>query len=295
MRLFAFDDIGPELDLVPLAARRALDLAGVKLSLAGFRSLSLELRRELASLGSTAAVDTARVHAIGALAEPPPAMLPVAPDPAPDVVPSELARALGGERPLDAGVWSALEPLERYALAKLARGSRAERLGGAYSEIVGKSALSTHLGADGQARMVGISRKVPSERRAVAESRIAMNAATFERLVSADAPKGDVLGTARLAGIMAAKRTSELIPLCHPVRITRVDVSLAADAASHSVLVRVTVEAFDRTGVEMEALTAASTAALTVYDMLKAFDRGMEIGPTRLLEKSGGMRGDFRR
>jgi cyclic pyranopterin monophosphate synthase len=142
---------------------------------------------------------------------------------------------------------------------------------------------------------VGISGMGPSEGRAVAESRIAMNAATFERLVSADAPKGDVLGTARLAGIMAAKRTSELIPLCHPVKITRVDVSLAADAASRSVLVRVTVEAFDRTGVEMEALTAASTAALTVYDMLKAFDRGMEIGPTRLLEKSGGVRGDFRR
>jgi cyclic pyranopterin phosphate synthase len=295
MRLFAFDDIGPELDLVPLAARRALDLAGVKLSLAAFRSLSLELRRELASLGSVAEVDTARVHEIAALAEPPPAALPVAPDPSPVTVPPELVAALGLERPLDAGVWSALEPLERYALAKLARGSRAERLGGAYSEIVGKSALSTHLAADGQARMVGISRKVPSERRAVAESRIAMNAATFERLVSADAPKGDVLGTARLAGIMAAKRTSELIPLCHPVKITRVDVSLAADAASRSVLVRVTVEAFDRTGVEMEALTAASTAALTVYDMLKAFDRGMEIGPTRLLEKSGGVRGDFRR
>jgi cyclic pyranopterin phosphate synthase len=295
MRLFAFDDIGPELDLVPLAARRALDLAGVKLSLAGFRSLSLELRRELASLGSAAEVDTARVHAIGAAAEPAPVALPVAADPPADAVPAELVFALGTERPLDAGVWSALEPIERYALAKLARGSRAERLGGAYSEIVGKSALSTHLGADGQARMVGISRKAPSERRAVAESRIAMNAATFERLVSADAPKGDVLGTARLAGIMAAKRTSELIPLCHPVKITRVDVSLVADAASHSVLVRVTVEAFDRTGVEMEALTAASTAALTVYDMLKAFDRGMEIGPTRLLEKFGGIRGDFRR
>jgi cyclic pyranopterin phosphate synthase len=295
MRLFAFDDIGPELDLVPLAARRALDLAGVKLSLAGFRSLSLELRRELASLGSGAEVDTARVHAIGAFAEPPPVALSVAPDPPADAVPAELVTALGAERPLDAGIWSALEPLERYALAKLARGSRAERLDGAYSEIVGKSALSTHLGADGQARMVGISRKVPSERRAVAESRIAMNATTFERLVSADAPKGDVLGTARLAGIMAAKRTSELIPLCHPVKITRVDVSLVTDAASHSVLVRVAVEAYDRTGVEMEALTAASTAALTVYDMLKAFDRGMEIGPTRLLEKSGGIRGDFRR
>ena len=295
MRLFAFDEIGPELDLVPLAARRALDLAGVKLSLAGFRSLALELRRELATLGSVPGVDTARVLEIARGAEPPGAPLPVRPDPASDVVPAELHAALGSERPLDLAIWSALEPLERYALAKLASGSRVERLSGAYSEIVGKSALSTHLAASGEARMVGISRKVPSERRAVAESRVCMNAPTFERLLRADAPKGDVLGTARLAGIMAAKRTSELIPLCHPLKLTRVDVSLDTDAAEHAVLVRVTVEAFDRTGVEMEALTAASVAALTVYDMLKAFDRGMSIGPTRLLEKSGGIRGDFKR
>jgi cyclic pyranopterin phosphate synthase len=295
MRLFAFDEIGPELDLVPLAARRALDLTGVKLSLAGFRSLSLELRRELAALGSLPEVDTERVRRIATSAEPPASPLPVRPDPPPDAVPSELHAALGSERPLDVAIWSALEPLERYALAKLASGSRVERLAGAYSEIVGRSALSTHLGASGEARMVGISRKVPSERRAVAESRVSMNAPTFERLLRADAPKGDVLGTARLAGIMAAKRTPDLIPLCHPIKLTRVDVALSTDAAQNEVLVRVTVEAFDRTGVEMEALTAASVAALTVYDMLKAFDRGMSIGPTKLLEKSGGVRGDFKR
>jgi cyclic pyranopterin phosphate synthase len=143
--------------------------------------------------------------------------------------------------------------------------------------------------------MVGISLKVASERRAAAESRVRMNAATLGRLLRADAPKGDVLGTARLAGIMAAKRTPDLIPLCHPVKLTRVDVALTTDAVAHAVLVRVTVEAFDRTGVEMEALTAASVAALTVYDMLKAFDRGMQLGPTLLLAKSGGIRGDFQR
>jgi len=295
MRLFAFDEIGPELDLVPLAARRALDLAGVKLSLAGFRSLALELRRELATLGGAPEVDTARVLEIARGAQPAGSPLPVRPDPTPDAVPPELRAALGSERPLDTSIWSALDPLERYALAKLASGSRVERLAGAYSEIVGQSALSTHLAASGEARMVGISRKVPSERRAVAESRVSMNAPTFERLLRADAPKGDVLGTARLAGIMAAKRTPDLIPLCHPVKLTRVDVALTTDAEAHAVLVRVSVEAFDRTGVEMEALTAASVAALTVYDMLKAFDRGMQLGPTRLLEKSGGIRGDFRR
>lgn len=295
MRLFAFDEIGPELDLVPLAARRALDLAGVKLSLGGFRSLAIEQRRELATLGSGPEVDTARVLEIARSAKPAGSPLPVRPDPAADTVPPELLAALGSERPLDVAIWSALEPLERYALEKLASGSRAERLAVAYSEIVGQSALSTHLAASGEARMVGISQKAPSERRAVAESRVAMNAPTFERLLRADAPKGDVLGTARLAGIMAAKRTPDLIPLCHPVKLTRVDIALTPDGAAHAVIVRATVEAFDRTGVEMEALTAASVAALTVYDMLKAFDRGMELGPTRLVEKSGGVRGDFRR
>src|SRR5690606_34055661 len=114
-----------------------------------------------------------------------------------------------------------------------------------------------------------------------------------ERLVRADAPKGDVLGTARLAGILGAKRTPDLVPLCHPVALTRVDVTLALEPEERAVVITARVEAFDRTGVEMEALTAASTAALTVYDMLKAFDRGMAIGPVQLEQKSGGRTGDF--
>jgi cyclic pyranopterin monophosphate synthase len=137
--------------------------------------------------------------------------------------------------------------------------------------------------------------KQPSLRRAEAESRVSMNADAFERASRADAPKGDVLGTARVAAIMAAKRTSELIPLCHPLSLTKVDVQLTLASAARAVHVAVVVECFDRTGVEMEALTAASVAALTVYDMLKAFDRAMEIGPTRLVQKSGGRSGDFHR
>jgi cyclic pyranopterin phosphate synthase len=122
-----------------------------------------------------------------------------------------------------------------------------------------------------------------------------MNAEAFERVSQRNAPKGDVLATARVAAVMAAKRTPDLIPLCHPVSLTRVDVMLALDAEARAVEVAVVVECFDRTGVEMEALTAASVAVLTVYDMLKAFDRAMEIGPTRLVHKSGGRGGDFRR
>ncbi|HEX3773891.1 MAG TPA: cyclic pyranopterin monophosphate synthase MoaC [Polyangiaceae bacterium] len=161
--------------------------------------------------------------------------------------------------------------------------------------MVGQSALSTHLAPSGGARMVDVSQKPASLRQAIAETRVAMTQAAFTRVEQQSAPKGDVLGTARLAGIMAAKRTSELIPLCHPLALTKLSVELELDATSHAIVVRATVEAFDRTGVEMEALTAVSVAALTVYDMLKGIDRGMEIGPTRLLSKSGGRSGDFAR
>ena len=143
--------------------------------------------------------------------------------------------------------------------------------------------------------MVGISEKAPSVRRAVATSAVTMSAEAFGRLERADAPKGDVLSVARIAGIQAAKRTWELIPLCHPLSLTRVDVTFELEQDARRLAVCAAVEAFDRTGVEMEALTAASVAALTVYDMLKAFDRGMELGPTRLVEKSGGRSGDFAR
>ncbi|HEV8246621.1 MAG TPA: cyclic pyranopterin monophosphate synthase MoaC [Polyangiaceae bacterium] len=160
---------------------------------------------------------------------------------------------------------------------------------------MGTSALSSHLGPQGGARMVSVSDKPSSVRRALAESIVSMSEEALLKLERAQAPKGDVLGTARIAGIQAAKRTWELIPLCHPLALTRADVTFELDHERRAVRVCASVEAVDRTGVEMEALTAASIAALTIYDMLKAFDRGMEIGPTRLLEKSGGRSGDFRR
>src|SRR5262249_2109751 len=151
---------------------------------------------------------------------------------------------------------------------KVARGKSPERLEHAYAEIVGQSAVSSHLAPAGGARMVGVGGKEPSLRRAEAESCVIMNGEAFERVSRHSAPKGDVLGTARIAAIMAAKRTSELIPLCHPLALTKVDVQLSLDSERRAVDVAVAVECFDRTGVEMEALTAACVAALTVYDML---------------------------
>jgi cyclic pyranopterin phosphate synthase len=150
----------------------------------------------------------------------------------------------------------------------------------------------THLDESGSARMVDVGGKDETERRAVAEALVVMSAETLDVLRRGDAPKGDVLGTARIAGIQAAKRTAELIPLCHPLPLTQVDVRAEIEGER----VRITAEAktVGRTGVEMEAMTAAAVAALTVYDMIKGIEREVEIAAVRLLEKSGGRSGSWR-
>ena len=151
----------------------------------------------------------------------------------------------------------------------------------------------THLDAAGHARMVDVSDKAESERVAVAGARVRMRPQTLARIAAGDLPKGDVLATARIAGIMAAKRTAELIPLCHPLALTSVAVDLACIAEHSCVEITATCKLKGRTGVEMEALTAASVAALTIYDMCKAIDRGMVVTDLRLLRKSGGRSGNW--
>jgi cyclic pyranopterin monophosphate synthase len=157
----------------------------------------------------------------------------------------------------------------------------------------------THIDQGGAARMVDVSEKAATERIAIAEGRVRMSAQTLELVMSGNAKKGDVLGAARIAGIMAAKKTSELIPLCHPLAITKVEVDIAPDdiAPDHgapALRVRATVKVTGQTGVEMEALTAVSVACLTVYDMIKAVERGAVIEGIRLVEKSGGKSGHYR-
>ncbi|WP_419758646.1 cyclic pyranopterin monophosphate synthase MoaC [Acidisoma sp.] len=152
----------------------------------------------------------------------------------------------------------------------------------------------THFDAAGQAAMVDVSAKPETVREATARARITMLPETLAIILSGTAKKGDVLGVARLAGIMAAKRTADLIPLCHPLPIAAVTVDLVADAELSVVEITATVRTTGRTGVEMEALMAASVAALTVYDMCKAVDRGMVVEGLRVVAKSGGASGDFR-
>ncbi len=154
----------------------------------------------------------------------------------------------------------------------------------------------THLDERGNAHMVDVADKAVTHRRAVAEGFIEMEHETLAMIVEGRAAKGDVFATARIAGIMAAKRTSDLIPLCHPLSLTRVSVDLAPEHAEpHGVRITATAETDGKTGVEMEALTAASVAALTLYDMCKAVDRGMQIGQVRLLSKEGGKSGSWTR
>jgi cyclic pyranopterin phosphate synthase len=159
---------------------------------------------------------------------------------------------------------------------------------------VARSSKLTHIGRRGEARMVDISTKAATHRIAIAEGHVIMAPQTLDLVLTGDAKKGDVFGTARIAGIMGAKRTHELIPLCHPLALSKITLDIEPDREQSRINVRATVSITGKTGVEMEALTAVAVACLTIYDMVKATERGMRIGGIRLLEKRGGKSGHYR-
>jgi cyclic pyranopterin phosphate synthase len=160
--------------------------------------------------------------------------------------------------------------------------------------MAGETTGLTHIDAAGEAHMVDVGDKTETTRIATAEGHVKMAPATLQLILDGNAKKGDVIGTARLAGIMAAKQTSNLIPLCHPLMLTKIAVEISEDTALPGLRVTATAKLTGKTGVEMEALTAVSVACLTIYDMAKAADKAMEIGGIRLLEKSGGKSGDYK-
>lgn len=170
---------------------------------------------------------------------------------------------------------------------------RANRLANEMAGIAGKAPAPTHFDSEGKVRMVDVSAKAATERVAVAKGTVAMKPATLEMIKKGETAKGDVLAVAQMAGIMAAKQTSHLIPLCHPLPITNVSVEFKLDEENSQVDITATVKTTAQTGVEMEALTAVAVAALTIYDMCKAVDRGMHIESIRLARKSGGKSGDI--
>lgn len=153
----------------------------------------------------------------------------------------------------------------------------------------------THIDDEGRVRMVDVTDKKPTVRVAVAEATVHMKPETFDMIRDQKVKKGNVLETARIAGIMAAKKTSELIPMCHPLNLTHVQIDFIADEIKKNIDIQTAVRTIDQTGVEMEALTAVSVAALTIYDMCKSYDREMTISRIRLLKKSGGKSGTFKR
>jgi cyclic pyranopterin monophosphate synthase len=288
--VYSFERIDPGLPLIPLAARRVLDGLGRKLSLRGWLSLSLEDRCRLVRAGTAELVDLSTAEIVDR-ATPASAPIPTAAEPNPSSIPGELAHALGPSRPLDEARWNSLRPLDRYVLVKCA--AKPERFALAYEAIV--TPPLSHLTTAGEARMVDIGSKTENARRAVASARVRTTRGVVETVMTGSAPKGDVLAAARIAGISAAKRTAELIPLCHPVRTTRACIDFEADAEHGELRVRATIEAVDRTGVEMEAMMAASVASLTLYDMIKSADRWATIDALRLDMKSGGNSGDLAR
>lgn len=153
----------------------------------------------------------------------------------------------------------------------------------------------THIDDQGHVRMVDVTDKAPTQRTAVAQAVVHMNKETFRRIVAGTAAKGNVMETARIAGVLAAKKTSDLIPMCHPLNLTHVQVDFFPDAAGQTIRIEATARIVDQTGVEMEALTAVAVAALTLYDMCKAIDKAMTITDICLLRKTGGKSGTFNR
>ncbi len=151
----------------------------------------------------------------------------------------------------------------------------------------------THIDSEGKVRMVDVTEKAFSERKAMAQGKIAMNSDTFEKIQNQSIKKGNVLETARIAGVMAAKKTSGLIPMCHPLNITHVAVDFFPDEKENAICIQASVRLRGQTGVEMEALTAVAVAALTIYDMCKSYDKSMIISDIRLMEKSGGKSGMY--
>jgi cyclic pyranopterin monophosphate synthase len=160
--------------------------------------------------------------------------------------------------------------------------------------VAARAKKLSHLSSGGEARMVDVSGKAVTERIAVAEGKVIMQPTTLDIVRKGDAKKGDVLGVARVAGVMAAKRTHELIPLCHPLTLSQIEVDATPDAKLPGIKITARVKVSGQTGVEMEALTAVSVACLTIYDMVKAVDRGMRIEGIRLIEKSGGRSSHYR-
>ncbi|HLK39107.1 MAG TPA: cyclic pyranopterin monophosphate synthase MoaC [Polyangiaceae bacterium] len=289
--VYRFEAIDEELRYVPLAARRVLDASGRKLALEGWLSLSVERRGQVVVAGAAHSV-TPDAGVLVDEAVPRPTLQASLSEPDDAHVPSAVRAALGPGRPLDDSRWASLRSLDRYALAKCA--GKPEKLAKAYDEIVGSAVLS-HLTVRGEARMVDVGAKPATVRRAAATARVRTTPQVVELVVGGGIAKGDVLAVARVAGLLAVKRTPELIPLCHPVQTTRASVDFDADAARGELRVRVVVEALDRTGVEMEAMVAAAVASLTVYDMIKSADRWASVDAVRLEAKSGGKSGDVER
>lgn len=305
MKLYGFDDTGQSLERLPLAARRALDEAGVRITQRHWSSLPAANRQWLIELGGNEEIiRNAVIEALGSV--PFRSIFPraILSRTSP---PEALITSYSQCGPLGVAIWTSLSDLDRYALDKTAERTAArlqsddvsenqvqERLNAAYREIVGYSQVSTHVQAAGGVQMVNVGVKAVTKRRAEAQTRVVMSAEAFGLLAAHQVPKGDVLGTARIAGIMAAKRTSDLIPLCHVLALTHVSVDLQLVKERSEVSIAAVVETVGKTGVEMEALVAASAAALTIYDMLKGVDRAMQIGPTRLASKSGGASGEYR-
>jgi cyclic pyranopterin phosphate synthase len=275
-----YDSEGEKRDLgaMPIAARRALMIAGEILTAEGWKSLTLGDRRSVVMEGAKPAIDRAKIQDITHKANPPSDWGDAVTDPPVDDVPASLLAKLGDERPLELARWAALRPLDRFAFVLIADEGPDDRLARFYDGLFRKDEPRPQAASSGHFRMV-------STHRAVASARVQMRVESLALFLGSETTPEAVFAMARIAGIQAGKHASQFLPMCYPSPITKVDVICQADYASGSILIKATVDAVERSGVDTEAMVAATVAALTIVDFAKQTDRGVAVTDVQLVEE----------
>ena len=268
-----------DLGVMPISARRALMIAGELLTPEGWKSLTLGDRRTVVMEGAKATIDRAKIQDITHKANPPSDWGDAVTDPPAEEAPADLLEKLGSDRPLEVEKWTGLRPLDRFAFVLVASEGPPERLLRFYDGLFQRaSVVLAAAGVSGQFRMV-------STHRAVASARVQMRIESLALLLGSDTTPDQMFAMARIAGIQAGKHASQFLPLCYPSPITRVDVICQADYGTGSILIKATVDAVEKSGVDTEAMVAATVAALTLVDFAKHIDRGVSVTDVQLLEE----------
>ncbi len=269
-----------DLSVMPIAARRALMIAGEILTAEGWKSLTLGDRRTVVMEGAKTSIDRAKIQDITHKANPPSDWGDAITDPSAEEVPAELTEKLGADRPIETTRWAALRSLDRFAFMLVASEGPDDRLARFYDGLFRRQESARPAGQTGSGHF-----RMVSTHRALASARVQMRVESLALFLGGETTPDQMFAMARIAGIQAGKHASQFLPLCYPSPITKVEVICQADYASGSILIKATVDAVEKSGVDTEALVAATVAALTILDFAKHIDRGVAVTDVQLVEE----------